>query len=426
MENGRQMFPDGPRQLSDKEFSTEQYLENAARQAHKRNYKDFLIVDVDSHHYESESYNEVFEYIESPVIRRAAFESSSRGGRSSMMSAGQVGYQDIGGRITRHKKRRYETTPSGKHRDITLTKRWMDSMGVDYACLFPTPMLFLGLHPQVEIEVAMAQAYNRWLCEQILDEEPRIVSMLYLPFNDPEATYRFLKEFRDRKGVTGFMVTSPRYKPVHDNAYMKTYRLLEEMGKPIAFHAAYNWNDQSLAMTNRFISVHALGFMWFNMIHMTNWVVNGLPERFPKLKVLWIESGLTWASCLMQRLDHSYLMRTSDCPALKRLPSEYMQDMYYSTQPMERPADRTLLEATFKILKAETQLLWSSDYPHWDFDLPSTIYDLPFLSEQGKRNILGGNAAKLFNLPTKVVKSIPAIDRPSAATANEPMPLYPA
>jgi uncharacterized protein len=292
--------------------------------------------------------------------------------------------------------------------------------------LFPTPMLFLGLHPQVEIEVAMAQAYNRWLCEQILDEEPRIVSMLYLPFNDPEATYRFLKEFGDRKGVTGFMVTSPRYKPVHDNVYMKTYRLLEEMGKPIAFHAAYNWNDQSLAMTNRFISVHALGFMWFNMIHMTNWVVNGLPERFPKLKVLWIESGLTWASCLMQRLDHSYLMRTSDCPALKRLPSEYMQDMYYSTQPMERPADRTLLEATFKILKAETQLLWSSDYPHWDFDLPSTIYDLPFLSEQGKRNILGGNATKLFNLPTKVVKSIPAINRPSAATANEPMPLYPA
>jgi hypothetical protein len=43
-------------------------------------------------------------------------------------------------------------------------------------------------------------------------------------------------------------------------------------------------------------------------------------------------------------------------------------------------------------------LLYSSDYPHWDFDLPSTIYDLPFLGEQAKRNILGGNAMKLFNL----------------------------
>ena len=134
-----------------------------------------------------------------------------------------------------------------------------------------------------------------------------------------------MKEFGDKKGVVGFMVTSPRYKPVHDNAYMKTYALLEEMGKPISFHAAYSWDDRALQMTNRFISVHALGFMWFNMIHMTNWVINGLPVRFPKLKVMWIESGLTWASCLMQRLDHSYMMRTSDAPLLKDKPSHYMQ-----------------------------------------------------------------------------------------------------
>ena len=116
----------------------------------------------------------------------------------------------------------------------------------------------------------------------------------------------------------------------------------------LSFHAAYNWDDRALGMCNRFIAAHALGFMWFNMVHMTNWVVNGLPERFPKLKVMWIESGLTWAYSLMQRLDHSYLMRTSDCPQLKRKPSEYMREMYYSTQPMEMPDDKSLLEATFK------------------------------------------------------------------------------
>jgi predicted TIM-barrel fold metal-dependent hydrolase len=112
-------------------------------------------------------------------------------------------------------------------------------------------------------------------------------------------------------------------------------------------------------------------------------VINGLPERFPKIKVMWIESGLTWAYCLMQRLDHSYMMRTSDCPSLKRKPSEYMREMYYSSQPMEKPRDRSILEATFKMINAETQLMWSSDCPHWDFDLPSVIYDLPFLSETG-------------------------------------------
>jgi predicted TIM-barrel fold metal-dependent hydrolase len=388
-------------------FSSSESLAKAAQQARKRNYQDFLIVDVDAHHYETESHGEVFKYIEDPVMRRQAVESAGRGGRSSMLG-GSVGYQDIGGRITRHWLRRHEKIEDqSRHRDITKSLRWMDAMGVDYACLFPTQMLFLGAHPQVEVEVGMSRAYNRWLCEHILAHEPRLVSMLYLPFNDPEATYKMVKDFGDRKGVVGFMVTSPRYKPVHDNAYMKTYRLIEEMGKPLSFHAAYNWNDQALALTNRFIAAHALGFMWFNMVHLTNWVVNGLPERFPKLKPIWIESGLTWVYSLMQRLDHSYKMRTSDCPSLKRKPSEYMREMYYSSQPMEVPDDMSILEATFKMIGAETQLLWSSDYPHWDFDLPGVIYDLPFLNEQAKRNILGGTAAKLFKLDPKPVKKIP-------------------
>ncbi len=85
-------------------------------------------------------------------------------------------------------------------------------------------------------------------------------------------------------------------------------------------------------------------------------------------------------------------------PLLKRKPSEYMSEMYFTTQPMEMVGNREELELVFKRINADTQLLYSSDYPHWDMDLPSTIYDLPFLNEQQKRNILGGNAIKLFNL----------------------------
>jgi predicted TIM-barrel fold metal-dependent hydrolase len=305
----------------------------------------------------------------------------------------------MGGRVTRYPLRRIEKSEPGVHRDVSLTRRWMDAMGVDIAVLFPSPMLQLGLHPQVEAEVALSQAYNRWLCERVLEEESRICSMIYLPFNDPEATYRMVKEFAGKKGVAGFMITSVRYKPVHHNSYMKTYALIEELGLPLAFHAGYNWNENSMTLMNKFISVHALGFVWYNMVHMTNWVLNAIPERFPKLKVLWIESGLAWLPFMIQRLDNEYLMRSSECPGLKKLPGEYITDMFYSSQPMEIPRDMSLLEATFKCIKAETQLVYSSDYPHWDFDLPSTIYDLPFLKEKAKRDILGGNAVKLFKLP---------------------------
>ena len=83
---------------------------------------------------------------------------------------------------------------------------------------------------------------------------------------------------------------------------------------------------------------------------------------------------------MIQRLDNEYMMRSSEAPALKKLPGDYIRDMYFTSQPME-VTDMGALETTFRMIKAETQLLYSSDYPHWDFDLPSTIYDLPFLSE---------------------------------------------
>ncbi len=384
------------RDLSVEEFDTKTLLAHADQQAIQRRYQDFLIVDVDAHHYETDSFAQIIEYIEDPVMRaQAKYQGFGMQGLTSTAGA----YQNLGGRVTRNHGRRLEKTPPTPHRDITLTKRWMDAIGVDISCLFPTPMLFLGTTPRTEVEVALARAYNRWLCDEVLAHEPRIKSTLYLPFKDPEACYKMVEDFGDRKGVIGFTVVSPHYKSVHDNAFMKTWRAMEERGLTIVFHGAYAWGeDQSMSLCNRFIAVHALGFVWFNMVHLTNWLCNGLPERFPKLKVCWIESGLAWIPFLMQRLDNEWMMRSSEVPLLKRKPSDYMREMYYSTQPMEMVANREALELTFKMINAETQLMYASDYPHWDMDLPSTIYDLPFLSEQAKRNILGGNAKRVFNL----------------------------
>ena len=317
-------------------------LAHAAEQAIERRYEDFCIVDVDCHHYETEAFNEILQYMEDPVMRHEAkYQGTARGGIASADGS----YQEIGGRITRYPGRRIEKVPPTPHRDITLMRRWMDAMGVDIACMFPTPMLNLAACPRVEVEVAMAQAYNRWLCDKILGEEPRFKSMLYLPFNDPEACYKTVLEFADRKGVIGFMVTATHYRGVYDNAYAKTYAALQERNLPLAFHAAFNWADSGLSMTNRFIAVHALGFAWHNMLHLTNWVVNGMPERFPRLKTIWIESGLAWIPFLMQRLDNEYMMRTSDCALLKKKPSDYMRDMYFTSQPMEMVDNREALRA---------------------------------------------------------------------------------
>ena len=75
----------------------------------------------------------------------------------------------------------------GVHPEVDFTMKEMQAIGIDYQIVFPTPMLALGMHPDPDIEVAMSWAYSRWLTEEILPHDPRIKTMVYLPFNDPEA-----------------------------------------------------------------------------------------------------------------------------------------------------------------------------------------------------------------------------------------------
>lgn len=375
-------------------------LANAKRDIDKFGLKDYFIVDIDSHHVEFDSWAEVLEHIEDPVLRRTGQTMSAQWPNATNIALSNhppgLTFQDVGGRIPHQIQLAEEVdTSDGQHRDLTLIRRAIDSMGIDIQVVFPQPMLEIGMHPSADVETQLIFAYNRWFTSRILAHEPRIKSMLALPFSSPEACLRAIREFAGKPGVVGFLITGQRQVPIYRADYMPVYRELEERGLPLGFHAGPDYAMGRLL--NRFVSVHSLSFVTCNMIHLTNWVMNGLNEKFPKLKVIWIESGLAWLPFMMQRLDHEFLMRQSDAPLLKKLPSEYITDMYYTSQPMEM-TNMKLLQSTLEAIKADTQLLFSSDWPHWDFDVPAKIVGLPFLSEQAKRNILGENARRVFSL----------------------------
>lgn len=397
-----------PTQVIDTTADTREILAHARDVAIDRKLHDWFVVDIDAHHVETVHWNEVVKYIDDPVIRDQALHfHEDRIGAPPYGLNGDLGlrYQAVGGRIP-HQDGLREKVDGGIHRDVTLTRRAMDSLGVDVMIVFPTPMLFLGLHPQPEMEVWLSRAYNRWMIDNMLSADERIKFLAVLPYNTPSEAERVVEELAGVDGIIGWAVPSTRHAPVHHNKYMRLYSMIEETGMPLSFHAGYHWDDPSLKTVNRFLGMHALGFAWPNIVHCTNWILNGMPIRFPKLKVVWIESGLAWIPFLMQRLDDQYLMRPSEAPHLDRLPSEYMHDhCWYTTQPMEA-TNLKALECTLEMINAESQLLYASDWPHFDFDLPSEITDLPFLSEQAKRNILGLNAAEIFNLDPKIRKKL--------------------
>src|ERR1700716_4528857 len=145
------LLADRGRSVSIEELNTGQLLAHASKRARARHLEDVLIVDVDSHHYENECYDEFLPFIENDVLRQLVLAGRAKG-RQALMPT-QVSFQDMGGRITRYPLPASEKTQDGKLRDVQLGQRWMDAMGVDYACLFPTILLSIGLHPSTEMEI---------------------------------------------------------------------------------------------------------------------------------------------------------------------------------------------------------------------------------------------------------------------------------
>jgi hypothetical protein len=135
------------------------------------------------------------------------------------------------------------------------------------------------------------------------------------------------------------------------------------------------------------------------MVQMTNIVLSGFPERFPDIRWIFMEAGQAWVVFTMARLDNEYKQRSAEAPLLTRLPSEYIREFYFTTQPFEEhenPADtRVLLD----MMNGSQSLIFSSDYPHQDFNTPASIWDQKRFDEAEKRAILGENALRLFKLP---------------------------
>jgi predicted TIM-barrel fold metal-dependent hydrolase len=371
-------------------------LERLSEQGRERRFDDVFIVDADFHHLENQAWQEILGYVEDDLVRHFL----RSGGRGDWWIPGATitgGVQEVAGRIQPfHSFMDGAPELSGAQRDIARVREAMAAMNADYITVFPTQLLDMGWNPHTDLEPHIARAWAKWMTEQVLAEEPRIITLLYLPFGHPEACVALIEEFGGRPGVVGGMVTSVRYDPNFKKRYMPLYAALEERDLVLGFHGSLALGDRGFHQFNRFLAVHSISFPLYHMIQAANWVTNGLPERFPKLKLLFIEGGLAWVPFLMQRLDHEYLMRPSEAPLLTRLPSEYMREFLYSTQPLEA-TDLTLLQATVDTIGA-SQLLWSSDWPHWDWDPPSKIWDLPFLDEAQKRAVLGENARRAFNL----------------------------
>jgi predicted TIM-barrel fold metal-dependent hydrolase len=121
----------------------------------------------------------------------------------------------------------------------------------------------------------------------------------------------------------------------------------------------------------------------------------GVPERFPKLRVAFLECGCGWVPYWMDRMDEEWEKRRSEAPLLKKKPSQYLTGgtWFYATEPEES----TLPYCLEKV--GDDVILFASDYPHWDGGFPYMTAKLngrQDLSAKQKEKIMRDNAARLY------------------------------
>src|SRR5262249_17678380 len=103
---------------------------------------------------------------------------------------------------------------------------------------------------------------------------------------------------------------------------------------------------------------------------VTSLVIEGVFERFPRLKVVMIEGGFGWLPALSSRLAKLFERMHNEVPHRKKNPSEYIRPPVWGTAaPEGGPQDRPPLFDGMEWIGWD-RLLFPPDFPPWDFDDP--------------------------------------------------------
>ena len=159
-------------------------------------------------------------------------------------------------------------------------------------------------------------------------------------------------------------------------------------GFPVGVHAfGFGGNPITASGWPSFYIEEMVGHSQCQQTALASIVLEGVFERYPKLKMVMIEAGFGWAPSLSWRLDKSFERLHSEVPHLKRKPSEYIRDhIYWTTQPMEDPERRDHLFDVIDWIGWD-KLLFATDYPHWDFDEPSRVLPQASATPTARRSI---------------------------------------
>jgi predicted TIM-barrel fold metal-dependent hydrolase len=291
----------------------------------------------------------------------------------------------------------------------------MDEFGIHAQVLYPNT---IGLGGQ---DLAQIQdPVLRQLCVEIFNDAAaelqeyssnRLLQMPILPGWSVEDSVREANRIADL-GLRGVNMTPDPNDlggpDLASKAWDPLWEVCAERHLPVHFHIGasltsmnfygkYFWESQ-----HEYVKPAIGGAMLFlgNARVVINSIFAGIFDRFPKLQMVSVESGVGWIPFILETMDYE-LWENAPVQAaeLQRMPSEYFADHWFATFWFEQ--NRGNVQGLIDSV-GEDNVLFETDFPH-----PTCLYPTPLeaveekmmtLRPETRRKVMGDNAAKLYRL----------------------------
>jgi predicted TIM-barrel fold metal-dependent hydrolase len=260
---------------------------------------------------------------------------------------------------------------------VSAAKATLDRFGFAHAicnCLFPVQAF-----RDENLAAAFAHAVNDWLAAEWLAKDARLRGSVVLPM---QSTERAVEEIERRAGDPRFVQVLMLVfgeKPLGKSVYWPIYAAAERHGFTVGIHAgsSYLHAVTGSGWPTYYLEDYAAQSLGFHT-QLGSLVCEGVFVKFPRLKAVLIESGVTWLPPYLWRLSKFWRGVRNEVPWIDRPPEEVVREhVRLTAQPFDGPAGPAQIGRVMDQLESDEMLLFATDFPHWHYDgdamLPSGL-----------------------------------------------------
>jgi predicted TIM-barrel fold metal-dependent hydrolase len=290
----------------------------------------------------------------------------------------------------------YESArPSGWDPAARLGDQDVD--GVSAEVLYGTLGMRLFRMTDAPLQRAFFRVYNDWLAEFCRYAPQRLHGLGLISLWDVDAGVAELARCA-ALGHKGAMIWGfpPADAPYYSPRYDPLWAAAQDLGIPLSLHIVSGMGEESR------VDFTAPAVRYMHMLHevqrsVSQLVLGGVLERFPRLQIVCAESDVGWLAHWMQRMDHAHARFGAMMDvALSLRPSDYVRRQLWLTF-----LDDAVGAASLESLGSDT-FMWGSDFPHTDSTWPNSRSviekNLSGVAEAVARKVLRENAAALYRI----------------------------